>query len=78
MPMPRNTILAKEIVEKYKLSYHTVNYYTAIGLLPVLSKKGNNRIYDEDVVKERLAKISSMITEGYPLRLIRRKLNNEP
>ncbi len=67
-------ISAKEIVNKYKIPYHTLNYYTAIGLLPMLNKVGNVRVYDEKDIKERLAKISQMSKEGYPLNLIRKKL----
>lgn len=67
-------ISAKEIVKKYKIPYHTLNYYTTIGLLPVLSKAGNVRGYDEEQIKVRLAKISQMSKEGYPLNLIRKKI----
>lgn len=67
-------ISAKEIVKKYKIPYHTLNYYTTIGLLPVLNKAGNVRVYDEEEIKERLVKISQMSKEGYPLNLIRKKI----
>lgn len=75
--MARKTISAKNIVTKFNIPYHTVNYYTTIGLLPVLDKNGNERVYDEVVVEERIKKISEMIAEGYPLRLIRKKLLGE-
>jgi len=72
--MEKKPILAKDIVKRFNLSYHTVNYYTAIGLLPVLAKKGNSRLYDEEIIRERLSRILQMIAEGYPLRLIRKKI----
>jgi DNA-binding transcriptional MerR regulator len=72
--MKKKTISAKEIVKRFNIPYHTVNYYTAIGLLPVLGKNGNERIYEEKEVKRRLAKISKLIKEGYPLHLIRKKI----
>lgn len=67
-------ISAKEIIEKYKLTYQTINHYTNFGLLDVVTKNGNVRLYDAAQVKERLAKISELVSEGYSLRLIRKKL----
>jgi len=70
----KKTISAKEIVKKFNIPYHTINYYTAIGLLPVLGKSGNERIYEEREVRRRLVKISKLIKEGYSLHLIRKKI----
>lgn len=67
-------ITAKQIVKKYKIAYATVNYYTMIGLLPLLAKKGNERVYDAREVKLRLEKISRLSREGYPLHLIRKQI----
>lgn len=73
--MNPKTLNAKEISAKFDIPYHTVNYYTMIGLLPVLSKSGNRRVYDEQTVVTRIEKILGMIKEGYPLTLIRKKLD---
>ena len=59
---------------KFNTPYYTVNYYTAIGLLPVTGKVGNKRMYEEAVIKERLQKISELAREGYPLNLIQKML----
>ena len=72
--MKEKTISAQDIVKKYNIPYHTLNYYSAIGLLPVLSKEGNKRVYDEKEVRDRLQTISSLSKQGYPLHLIRKKL----
>jgi DNA-binding transcriptional MerR regulator len=72
--MGKKTISAKEIVHKFGIPYHTVNYYTAIGLLPITQKVGSKRMYQEDLVRERLQKIAELAREGYPLNLIRKKL----
>ena len=69
-------ISSKEIVKKYNLTYQTVNHYTNINLLNVVTKQGNVRMYDEAQVKERLARVTKLISEGYPLRLVCKKLNN--
>jgi DNA-binding transcriptional MerR regulator len=67
-------ISAKEIIKKYNISYQTVNHYTDFGLLPVLAKKGNVRVYDRSIVHKRLRTIKNLVEEGYSLRLIRKKL----
>ena len=67
-------IFAQDIVKKYKIPYHTLNYYTAIGLLSHLRKEGNKRLYDANEVSVRLKKISKFSKEGYPLNLIRKKI----
>ena len=69
-----NVMSAKEIIDKYSLSYQTVNHYTDFGLLPVTFKKSNVRFYDRNTVDARLKKISELMEEGYSLRLIRKKL----
>ena len=72
--MGSDLITAKEIVEKFGITFQTVNHYTNFGLLSVITKKGNVRMYSAREAKERLAKISELVAEGYSLRLIRRKL----
>jgi DNA-binding transcriptional MerR regulator len=67
-------ISAKEIISKYNISYQTVNHYTDFGLLPMVEKRGNIRFYDNSLVKSRLSQIMKLASEGYSLRLIRRKL----
>ncbi|MFH1317398.1 MAG: MerR family transcriptional regulator [Candidatus Omnitrophota bacterium] len=72
--MKGKTISAQDIVKKFNIPYHTVNYYTAIGLLPLLRKEGNQRVYNSQTVKYRLNRISTLSKNGYPLNLIRKKL----
>jgi len=67
-------ISAKEITEKFNISYQTVNHYTDFGLLPMAIKKGNVRFYDHVLVARRLNRIGKLAREGYSLRLIRKKL----
>lgn len=72
--MKKKLISAKDIVVKFNVAYHTLNYYTSMGLFLVVKKEGSNRLYDEAVVCERLKKIQAMTAEGHTLRLIRKKL----
>jgi DNA-binding transcriptional MerR regulator len=62
------------IVEKFNISYQTLNNYTNIGLLVVRQRKGNARFYKLDEVKQRLDSISKLKNKGYTLRLIRSML----
>ena len=75
--MKKNLISAKEMAEKYNLTYQTINHYTNIGLINVVSRKGNVRLYDADDTANRLAKITQLINAGLPLRVIRKTLNDE-
>ena len=72
--MSKKLITAKEIVERYNISFQKVNHYTNFGLLTVATKFGNVRMYSEAEVAERMARISELVEEGYSLRLIRKKL----
>jgi DNA-binding transcriptional MerR regulator len=67
-------ISAKEIVRKYHLSYQKVNRYTDAGLLKVVFKRGNTRLFNRQKLDKRLKQIFSLSREGYSLRLIRKKL----
>ena len=67
-------VTAKDISKKYKVPYPTINHYTDLGFLPIVKREGNKRIYDDKQVRNRLSLISRMMNEGYPLRLIRKKI----
>jgi len=69
-------ITAHDIVKKYQLSYQTLNYYTSIGLLSVVKKASNQRLYHEPEIRQRLRKITQLKNKGYPLQLIRRVLSS--
>ncbi len=70
-------ISTKDITKRFNLTYQTLNYYTNIGLFNVVSRKGNKRMYNEDEVADKTRDIENLKNEGYPLRLIVRKLNGE-
>ena len=72
--MPQNLISSKEISQKYHIPYSTITHYTNLGLLRVIGRQGNRRVYREEEVRERLEKIKKMANEGYPLRLMRDKI----
>lgn len=67
-------ISATQIVQEFNVTYQAVNHYTNLGLLDVITKNGNARMYDRLKVNDRLAAIVELVNEGYSLRLIRKKL----
>ena len=67
-------ISAGQIVKKHGVTYQAVNHYTNLGLLAVVTRNGNSRMYAKAKVKKRLAKIFQLAGEGYSLRLIRKTL----
>ena len=72
--MGRRVMYSKDIVAKYNIPYATLTHYTNLGFFTVVARRGNKRLYDEGEVKTRLEQIRIMTNEGYPLRLIRKKL----
>lgn len=70
-----NLLTAKDISKKYKVAYPTINHYTDLGFLAIVKREGNKRLYNDRQVKNRLQLISKMMNEGYPLRLIRKKIS---
>jgi DNA-binding transcriptional MerR regulator len=76
-PGHKKLIFSKDIVERFHVPYPTVTYYTNMGFFTVVKRKGNKRLYDEDEIRLQLEKITKLINEGYPLRLIRKVLVKE-
>ena len=67
-------VTAQTISKKYKVPYPTINHYTDLGFFTIVKREGNKRMYNDKKVRERLSLISRLMNEGYPLRLIRRKI----
>lgn len=70
-------ISSKELVEKYGISYQTLNFYTNLRLLNVCKRVGYKRLYDEQEIKQRLEKIVKLKEDGYPLRIITKELSKQ-
>ncbi|MCF7870920.1 MAG: helix-turn-helix domain-containing protein [Candidatus Omnitrophica bacterium] len=64
-----------DIVRKFKVPYSTLTHYTNLGLLKVVEKEGNKRLYRADKISEKLAGIKKLSLQGYPLKLIKKILN---
>jgi DNA-binding transcriptional MerR regulator len=69
------SISPQDICSQFHLTYHTVNHYTNLGLLKVVTKQKNRRLYDSREVRERLSKIAELALQGYPLQLISKTLD---
>lgn len=68
-------LTAKQISKRFKLAYPTINYYTDLGLLPIVKRNGNRRLYNGKQVRMRLGLIFKLMNEGYPLRLICKRVS---
>ena len=75
--MQNNLINIKDISRKFNVTPYTINHYTNLGLLKVVMKNKNRRFYDEADVAYKLKTILSLISEGYPLQLIRKRFDKE-
>ena len=72
-----NLINTKEVVDRFNISYQTLNYYTNLGFFTVVERRGNKRMYDLKEVACKIEDITSLKNQGYPLRLIVKKLNHK-
>lgn len=72
----KNLISAKEISDKFGVSYPTLNHYTNLGFFNVVVKRGNRRFYELAEIRAKLGVIAKLKNDGYPLRLIRKKLGS--
>ena len=63
-----------EISQLSGIAFHTLNYYTNLGLLSIADRRGNKRMFVESEALQRLKEIQRLRREGYPLRMIRRQL----
>ncbi len=71
-----NLISTKELIERFRISYQTLNYYTTLGFFTVVERRGNRRMYDVNEVEHKIRDITKLKNQGYPLRLIIKKLNH--
>ncbi len=70
----KNLVSAKEISKRFGVTYPTLNHYTNLGFFDVVAKRGNRRFYQADEVRAKLGVIAKLKNDGYPLRLIRKKI----
>ena len=73
--MNDNLLTAKEIAKLLNISVASVNYYTNLGLFNITDKKNNIRLYDKNGILLIYKKIVEMRKEGYPLKIIRSRLD---
>ena len=76
-PKPARLLSALQLVDKFQISYQTLNHYTNLSLLNNSTRRGLRRFYQEDDVRRRLHKIKTLQNQGYTLRLIAQFLNGQ-
>lgn len=70
----RSLISLQDLAARTELTPSTLNYYSNMGLISVADRRGNKRFFNESEVLDRLQEIQRLRREGYPLRIIRRHL----
>ncbi len=71
-------VTIREITQSTGVSFSALNYYVNLGMLPVADRKGNKRLFSRAQVLRRLKEIRRMKREGYPLRIILKRLQERP
>lgn len=71
-----NLISTKEAIKRFDISYQTLNYYTNLGFFNIIERRGNKRMYDASEIEKKIKDITQLKNQGYPLRLIVKKLNH--
>ena len=74
---PLGLISLQVLAQRTGLGVSTLNYYTNIGLLQVVDRKGNRRLYRELDALKRIEEIRRLRKEGYPLRIIRKQIQEK-
>ncbi len=73
----KKLISLQDVSQHTGMSLSSLNYYVNLGLLPIADRRGNRRLFSESQVLQRLREISRFRREGYPLRIIRRQLQDK-
>lgn len=47
-------ISTKDIIKKYNISYGRINYFSRKGILKVIKKEGNKRLYSLEEIEKKL------------------------
>ena len=64
MSEPKAFVTAHQIVQRYGLSYQTLNYYTNLGLLHVVKRHGTERLYNAQDVGRQLQAVGRLRCSG--------------
>lgn len=76
-PRKAEWVTLQEISVEVHLSLSALNYYANLGLLRVVDRQGNTRLFSRSEITCRLEEIKRLQREGYPLRMICRQLLRE-
>ena len=67
-------VTSQDLVGLLGVSSATINYYTNLGLFRISDRRGNQRLYEKNEIKELHDQIRKMRKEGYTLRIIQDRL----
>lgn len=69
--------MISDLVRQTGISKHSIYHYMKIGLIEESYRAPNNYCFFNEYELEKLKRIKELRLEGYPLKLIGKKLNEE-
>jgi len=75
--MQNRMYMVSDLVRQTGISKHSIYYYMKIGLIEESYRAPNNYCFFDERQLQRLRRIRELRLEGYPLKLIGRKLKEE-
>ena len=75
--MKNNMYMVSELVRETGVSKYSIYHYVKIGLLKETFRASNNYCFFDELELKKLKRIKELRLEGYPLKLIEKKLAEE-
>jgi DNA-binding transcriptional MerR regulator len=75
--MQNRMYMVSDLVRETGISKHSIYHYMKIGLIEESYRAPNNYCFFDERQLQRLRRIRGLRLEGYPLKLIGRKLREE-
>ena len=75
--MQNSMYMVSELVRETGISKHSIYHYVKIGLLKESYRGSNNYCFFDEIELNKLKRIKELRLEGYPLKLIEKKLAEE-
>ena len=75
--MQNRMYMVSDLVRETGISKHSIYHYMKIGLIEESYRAPNNYCFFDEGQLQRLRRIRELRLEGYPLKLIGRKLREE-
>lgn len=75
--MQNRMYMVSDLARETGISKHSIYHYMKIGLIEESYRSPNNYCFFDERELEKIKRIRELRLEGYPLKLIQKKLNEE-